>query len=620
MVRRLLSNHYIATSPTSLLVRYDVVLKTRKMLNDPSQSNMEQLVCPQPLASTQTREEMRASLKEQIILSKQHTASLEAKLNDLADTARLPNEVLAQIFLEYKSLWIAPGSYGFKEPAILRKRRQKLRWLRIAHICRHWRQVALDLAALWTDIQLKSDKGHDFQRYQIRHSKNIPLHFTVYLDNFPGPNPNARTTNLMKAQIHRIKTLDITGCSPTIITQGSLRRISDGAPILERLQLRLCCVPQGFLSGGTPCLRTLVLDHCFSTPQDWAGLQSDRLEELTINSPTNPLTWQELCGVLSGISRSLKTLKMTHGLPFSTSEQNTPMAELVHFPHLEVLVLEDESVAVSSMLSSLRIPSTCRIALQPYLAESWDPEPRFRDVLTAISLARSCNLTPKSLTIELYVYEAIDNFHLDFDDDSDDPDGAKFYDGHVKLEAADSWAPSTSEPPSNILEMTFHLPYLLELFDQSFPFQETNLPGLSFGNISRLCFSSLHNLPDFTVPPSVWATISRIPSLHTLDIYQLPCLGLLASLSSNQTAVEDSQRAFPALQELFLTGVDDLCMLVEPESSKFIPGLDILTEDIRNRRRRGQALTTLEFVDCDFSMPDRQEDELKALGAVIQRT
>ncbi|KAI0280965.1 hypothetical protein BC826DRAFT_874013, partial [Russula brevipes] len=68
------------------------------------------------------------------------TRALLTHRNTLAPVSVLPPEVLARIF----HLVAFADSSGAETGS--------LRWIGVTHVCRHWRQVALDDSSLWARI------------------------------------------------------------------------------------------------------------------------------------------------------------------------------------------------------------------------------------------------------------------------------------------------------------------------------------------------------------------------------------------------------------------------------------------------------------------------------------
>ncbi|KAG8828441.1 hypothetical protein FRC19_006539 [Serendipita sp. 401] len=88
--------------------------------------------------------------------------SLRLKINAMTDVARLPTEILCQIFIMVAS----DSSHRSHVPI-----------LTLTQVCRHWRKVAIALPMLWTSIY-PSMTVRDLAR-SLRRSNGLPLDFTI---------------------------------------------------------------------------------------------------------------------------------------------------------------------------------------------------------------------------------------------------------------------------------------------------------------------------------------------------------------------------------------------------------------------------------------------------------
>ncbi|KAI0278915.1 hypothetical protein BGY98DRAFT_908533, partial [Russula aff. rugulosa BPL654] len=91
--------------------------------------------------------------------------------NALTPTCRIPTEILGEIFLFYQHLSSGPyipDCSGGGPP------NTSLRWVpAVAHVCRHWRAVALDHPRLWSCITLRL--GRDWASRMLALSKSSPI-------------------------------------------------------------------------------------------------------------------------------------------------------------------------------------------------------------------------------------------------------------------------------------------------------------------------------------------------------------------------------------------------------------------------------------------------------------
>ncbi|KAI0284069.1 hypothetical protein BC826DRAFT_881182, partial [Russula brevipes] len=92
------------------------------------------------------------------------TYALLTHRNTLAPVSVLPPEVLARIF-HLVALADAESS---------RPKMGNLRWIGVTHVCRHWRQVALDDSSLWARISGSMAKA-TWVCEMLARARNAPL-------------------------------------------------------------------------------------------------------------------------------------------------------------------------------------------------------------------------------------------------------------------------------------------------------------------------------------------------------------------------------------------------------------------------------------------------------------
>ena len=54
-------------------------------------------------------------------------------------------------------------------------------WIRLAHVCQHWRALALGSPGLWTNIEILSDRRFPLVELQVERSKALPLSVQAHI-------------------------------------------------------------------------------------------------------------------------------------------------------------------------------------------------------------------------------------------------------------------------------------------------------------------------------------------------------------------------------------------------------------------------------------------------------
>ncbi|PCH39781.1 hypothetical protein WOLCODRAFT_161867 [Wolfiporia cocos MD-104 SS10] len=240
----------------------------------------------------------RARIEAEIARLNQTILDLKSELNTLAPISALPPEILAKIFIAC----VDEPESGFTRGRCAR--------IRLTHVCSHWRSVALQSSALWTDLALPAAPAL-VQEFLAR-SKSLPLRLYVYSEDyhfsldgsiasmFQDCHPSlyeSMASILKEMPMSRIRTIRMKAVSP-----ASSRRLYDNldgpAPLLESVELdnrtpyqSITATSSGlplppFMHNGHPeRLRRLVLKH---HPFRWIDIASYSLGHLTISCNLTP--------------------------------------------------------------------------------------------------------------------------------------------------------------------------------------------------------------------------------------------------------------------------------------------------------------------------------------------
>jgi len=286
--------------------------------------------------------------------------SLLSRRNSLAPISTLPPELLARIFrlLILGDLDLA----RFGVPMEF--------WFKATHVCRHWRQVALDDSSLWARVTVTEYSSSDWVSEMLVRSRNAPLDINLMCE------PNPRLLSKFPPHISRTRQLKL--CELRMHPSHS-QRVKDicalEAPALEHFELGILArSPVAFrqlagptlFKGQTPRLRRLILSQ-ISIP--WSLIPRGQLTELKINlsrrtsTPNNsgPDDSNQLIDLLIN-SPELKVLVLEFCLPPVLSQVSR--GQPIHLPRLSHLRLGGSTPHVTSLLSKLKLPSSAVLHLR----------------------------------------------------------------------------------------------------------------------------------------------------------------------------------------------------------------------------------------------------------------
>ncbi|KAH7912426.1 hypothetical protein BJ138DRAFT_1112379 [Hygrophoropsis aurantiaca] len=261
---------------------------------------------PEALARAQEQIDKKiASLSKQIV-------ELRSQRNVFTCVSSLPAELLAKIFMDYahQAYKGRRGTYSYDCESLM--------WIRVTHVCRHWRQVALAFPALWTHLVLESPF---WTEQMLSRSKMAPLVIDVDLS-YPALQLVGTVGKALK-HISRIRELRLVAIRSA--TGETMASLTTPAPLLESLTLSATlgrvasytttCIPANLFSGQTPNLRRVTLNEC-ETP--WPSSLLTNLTHFDIRHLSPPFR-PSLPQLVASLKRTpvLRRCALKDVLPFS---------------------------------------------------------------------------------------------------------------------------------------------------------------------------------------------------------------------------------------------------------------------------------------------------------------
>ncbi len=163
-----------------------------------------------------------SSIDKEIGAARQHIRFLLSRRNTLMPVSALPPELLSRIF----------HHHALQEPPCFHK--QKLGWIGVTHVCRHWRHVALNDSSLWARIGGVSPRARWVSKMLVR-ARNALLAIDMDM-------PSPEILSMVSPHISHIRELRL---SNMIHSQGIQDICSLKAPALEHFELRISVAAPG---------------------------------------------------------------------------------------------------------------------------------------------------------------------------------------------------------------------------------------------------------------------------------------------------------------------------------------------------------------------------------------
>ncbi|THU87968.1 hypothetical protein K435DRAFT_324107 [Dendrothele bispora CBS 962.96] len=277
---------------------------------------------------------------------------LRSHRNSLAPISQLPPEMLSKIFM----LCVTPNE---NQAAI--SPRYRWSWIKVSHICRHWRYVALECRCLWS--------CPDFSKpawipEMLKRSRMAPITIRVTDESPLG----IRTMNAVNTALeHLSRVEELTLSTLQISIQKVLPAMNRSAPRLHTLCLSASdpahwaspavVLQKDFMKGDTPSLTHLELKD-FHLPWNSPLLTNLTCLKLFQSDSSSSPTLEEFVETLSRMP-GLETLELKNVLPTETVSSS----QEVILSHLRNIRLEGKVEACAGALNHITFPSTTTILL-----------------------------------------------------------------------------------------------------------------------------------------------------------------------------------------------------------------------------------------------------------------
>ncbi|KAG2157752.1 uncharacterized protein EDB93DRAFT_1124440 [Suillus bovinus] len=286
--------------------------------------------------------------------------ALRTRRNNFSPISSIPPEILGAIFVHHVQQ--TQSCYPLDNRFVLL-------WLKVGHICHHWREVALGTPELWATPFLNSSRVTE---EMLMRSKMAPFKL-----------------NLRRGLEYRMEAVQM-----VLMNIERLQEVSSySAPKLRSLLLEAgssqtprIAIPTSFLA---PNLRSLQIKYCDIS---WSSSILTGLTVLSIEklSPEYLPTLDELISALRRMP-ALHTLELDDALPTlppkTTSLPCAPRVLNVRLPHLKRLRLIAKVLEVANVLACVELPNSTmlNVQLKCRVSSSMNPDQEWNLCLPIIS-------------------------------------------------------------------------------------------------------------------------------------------------------------------------------------------------------------------------------------------
>jgi len=312
--------------------------------------------------SPESCDHLRQAIDDEISSLEESTRALKSRQNELVSISRLPPETLAAIFFFLSlSIW-----RDETDKHSWYNKTGNMGWIRVTHVCRRWRETALNHSRIWSHINLTKLTPVGMAEILAR-AKTVPLHLEADVTKWSTEQIVAFEKQL-EIHIFHTRHLSISGGHlPTLLEQ-----LVSPAPILESLSLspesRLSSSPQpeviipdNLFNCTTPSLTNLELEGCniiWMSPL-LKGLRSLQIHKLSTEARPKLKDWLDALNEIP----QLEELSLQSATPLAplTGPLISEPSRSTTLPFLTRFHISDSSRECVLAITHLVLPALTRL-------------------------------------------------------------------------------------------------------------------------------------------------------------------------------------------------------------------------------------------------------------------
>jgi hypothetical protein len=250
----------------------------------------------------------------------------------------------------------------------------RLGWIRLSHVCRHWRDVALAYPSLWDHIPFSLGERWSRTALERAKSSELVIRHLLYVGT-PGYQLLTRS-DFLSELLDRVSVLELGGAPDAL--NLALSHLRKPAPRLQVLAIQAdrptganegwpFSLPRGLFQHETPALRELNLDNCFPSMIP-PNLYILRHLSICLRQPKREFARsQNVFSLLRGMV-NLETLVLKHCLP----QESDDITESLDLPSLKSIDLVDSHGSISQFLRVVSFPKTVSVEIQSSMSSGPD--------------------------------------------------------------------------------------------------------------------------------------------------------------------------------------------------------------------------------------------------------
>ena len=299
---------------------------------------------------------LESSIRESVLALRQRR---EAR-NALAPISSLPTDVIEDIF----SLLRVPGASPPCIPGEKPERLDSLAWLRVAHVCHQWREIAFNHLLFWSHVDFTTVSSAGAAEMLAR-AKKAPLHLEARI---PDHWDNARFSAFERELLPRLShTRYLSISTKAVYLRRTIHGLASPAPTLEYLSLSQpsvlwarVIVPDTLFDNTTPSLSSLEIRNCdisWKSPL-LKGLRNLEIRAAFENVRPCLTDWLDALGEMPRLKKLVLHSASPNAFPFPFDIERT--ITLPFLTHLDVSTSADDCALA---LAHLVLPALACLCL-----------------------------------------------------------------------------------------------------------------------------------------------------------------------------------------------------------------------------------------------------------------
>ena len=457
---------------------------------------------------------------------------LKCQRNGHLPISKLPVEILSEIFLLHQQNVMDSERHA---------RVQSLDWIGISHVCRQWRETALNFSDLWIHIPCHHPK---WAEEMVARSKQacLTVKITQY-DPFDYPSRTQFLKKFLQQHLSRIRILEIRNTWNRVVEKIFEAIQPSSVPCLSTLNV----LTHWDGPGTTSALRVEILDSrllnatslkrvSISADVEWCSRLFNCLTHLRLGpgnenillrtQTSQPEFLDALCRMPTLQLLDLKGLVLPTGVDKSSLEP-------VHLPDLQDLSIVDTASPIVFFLRHVNFPSTTCTSIGCVLEDE--------DISPVLASLKQL-LSERPHTLKLH--------HIEFSFKLGGYGGAYWV---MEFKGRVSSGSSSLGDPNSTPDFTFFLRWTPDQMDMYFSSID-ELTVSIFGifpedDVVSLLLSSRHGGEYFT---PFARKIGQLPALNTFSINDIYFVPFLLELKAGD---DPSIPPYPALRNLHFTNL-----------------------------------------------------------------